>query len=608
MALVNVAVELARNGRRVLAVDFDLEAPGLDTFDLPRSRPATAGMIDFVSMYLSTGSAPHIDDFVFESPGIGNDDGGLWVMPSGAHQDSYATTFTQIDWGTLYSQHDGYLLFEDLKEQWKAFVQPDYVLIDSRTGHTDIGGICTRQLPNAVVILFFPNAQNLRGLKRVVRDIRAENTEPRNKTIDLHFVMSNVPDLDDEDEILEKSIASFKQDLVFRQDPMMIHRYDSLSLLNQVIFTKDRPRSRLSKEYRDVTSEIIRLNPEDRYGALDYIDAVDARAPIGRIRRTSGSRYPSPAGIKEHLKKIKENHSRDGEVLFRLGSLHANDGQFEDAMVLFNKSIDAGYRKPEVYLRRAYMRREHEDPEGASADAIQALQSEDVSPIQKRRALTLITPEELKRFASSPAVMSLAPDERLSIAGRLTRSKGELEIATDLLRPIASDDRLLEERDEARQYLVLAYIGLGSFAEALGIIRNEEPDVNKMKIRPAFNYSMALWGERGAVVQEPFARVVEMEHSHPMSAPWANYLQCMAVAHWAVGQEDAATRFAEEAKQVKHSTGGKEFSCWRYRDVPKETFLDDVDDILRLIEGVADVVPLFIGNRKAVLRTEENSP
>ena len=34
MALVNVAVELANTGRRVLVVDFDLEAPGLDTFDL----------------------------------------------------------------------------------------------------------------------------------------------------------------------------------------------------------------------------------------------------------------------------------------------------------------------------------------------------------------------------------------------------------------------------------------------------------------------------------------------------------------------------------------------------------------------------------------------
>ena len=28
---------------------------------------------------------------------------------------------------------------------------------------------------------------------------------------------------------------------------MIVHRYDSLSLLNQVVFTKDRPRSRLAR-------------------------------------------------------------------------------------------------------------------------------------------------------------------------------------------------------------------------------------------------------------------------------------------------------------------------------------------------------------------------
>ena len=33
MALANAGVELARRGRKVLLVDFDLEAPGLDTFD-----------------------------------------------------------------------------------------------------------------------------------------------------------------------------------------------------------------------------------------------------------------------------------------------------------------------------------------------------------------------------------------------------------------------------------------------------------------------------------------------------------------------------------------------------------------------------------------------
>ena len=596
MALVNIAVELARKGRRVLAVDFDLEAPGLDTFDLSRSRETTAGMIDFVSTYLSTGTAPHIDDFVFESHGIGEEGGGLWIMPSGAHQPSYPTTFAQIDWGTLYEQHDGFLLFEDLKEQWKAFVQPDYVLIDSRTGHTDIGGICTRQLPDSVVILFFPNAQNLRGLKRVVRDIRAESRGPRNKAIDLHFVMSNVPDLDDEDEILEKSIASFKEDLAFRHDPIMIHRYDSLSLLNQVIFTKDRPKSRLSREYRAVMSEIIRLNPEDRYGALDYIETVvDVRGRMGLIRRAPGSGHPPSARMEDHLKKIEEHHSSDGEVLFRLGLSHATSGRFEEATALFSKAIDVGHREPEVYLRRAYTRREQEDRDGASADAIQVLQSENASAVQIRRALTLITSDELKRISVSNAVTSLEPNQQIWIAWRLTRSKEELEIARNLLRPIASEKQLPQViRERARHALAFVSIGLASFAEALDTIRSVERDVRSMEIHHAFNYGMALWGERGTVVREPFARVVELEQSRTKSRPGANYLQCMTVAHWAVGQLDAATRFAERAKKVMQSTRGMEPSCWRFRTVSTRTFLDDVDEILRVIEGVHDVVPLFM--------------
>ena len=91
---------------------------------------------------------------------------------------------------------------EDLKAQWRATISPDYVLIDSRTGHTDVGGICTRQLPDSVVVLFFPNDQNLRGIESVVRDIRNEALPPRRKEITVHLVAANVPDLDDEERIL----------------------------------------------------------------------------------------------------------------------------------------------------------------------------------------------------------------------------------------------------------------------------------------------------------------------------------------------------------------------------------------------------------------------
>ena len=218
MALVNAAFELARRGRRVLTVDFDLEAPGLDTFDIFPSKNRIPGIIDFVREYLVSGQAPDVSKFVVKSPDFGDSGGGLWVMPSGAQKETYAADFSQIDWGELYEKRDGYLLFEDLKVQWEHVIRPDYVLIDSRTGHTDTGGICTRQLPDAVAIFFFPNEQNLRGLTKVVRDIRSETSEARKKKIDLHFVMSNVPDLDDEDKILESKIDAFQNHLGFRRE------------------------------------------------------------------------------------------------------------------------------------------------------------------------------------------------------------------------------------------------------------------------------------------------------------------------------------------------------------------------------------------------------
>src|SRR2546427_7043546 len=87
MALVNAAVELVKAGRRVLIVDFDLEAPGLDTFNLPRPQTPTKGIVDFVLKYLETAQAPDVSEYLYRSPIVGTS-GQLWVMPSGVSDDS----------------------------------------------------------------------------------------------------------------------------------------------------------------------------------------------------------------------------------------------------------------------------------------------------------------------------------------------------------------------------------------------------------------------------------------------------------------------------------------------------------------------------------------
>jgi hypothetical protein len=85
---------------------------------------------------------------------VGKKGGHLWIMPAGRRDAQYQSALASIDWLALYREHDGFLLFEDTKAQWEQEFKPDYVLIDSRTGHTDVEGICTRQLPDAVAMFF----------------------------------------------------------------------------------------------------------------------------------------------------------------------------------------------------------------------------------------------------------------------------------------------------------------------------------------------------------------------------------------------------------------------------------------------------------------------
>src|SRR6266566_6536125 len=62
MALANVAWILASNGKRVLVVDWDLEAPGLHRYFAPflpdPEMTSTTGMIDFVIDFAARAMTP----------------------------------------------------------------------------------------------------------------------------------------------------------------------------------------------------------------------------------------------------------------------------------------------------------------------------------------------------------------------------------------------------------------------------------------------------------------------------------------------------------------------------------------------------------------------
>lgn len=590
MALVNVGVELALSGRRVLLVDFDLEAPGLDTFNLPRPQAEVPGLVDYVSEYLETGVAPDFESFVYKSPLVGVEKGQLWIMPSGKQDDFYAGRLSSIDWKQLYEQKDGYLLFENLKSQWQSVLQPDYVLIDSRTGHTDVGGICTRHLPDSVVVLFFPNEQNRRGLEKVVKEIRLEETGPRKKRIQLHFVIANVPDLDDEDQILAGMIKRLKDSLEYDELAAVIHHYNSLMLLNQSVFTLDRPKSRLAQEYRNLAKAIKRSNAEDREGALEFLAGIASRS----FRKKD----TIPAGVIEtRMEAIRETHASDGEVLRALARIRRRQHRIDEAIALLDQATTAGLRDAELLLARAELHAMKNNHEAAVADLTRVLEMSEVTDLQVNVAVRLLADLDvpiLSRLPSSRALSTLDLEGQLAVSKELFFSRESLTVAVELLKSLALRHELnAHQRDHVKTDLTLCLIGLGQFAEAMQTICPTRPDPKSLEIPDAFNYAMAEWGHTKVPPEDLFARVVELDNQEKLPGP--NYDQCLSIALHAIGEIDNASQRLAEARQQMMTSPRPDFSAWRYLRVDPPQFLRDLDAIEQLIQG-KQILPQFMNS------------
>jgi MinD-like ATPase involved in chromosome partitioning or flagellar assembly len=191
MALANVAWILASNGRSVLTIDWDLEAPGLHRyfgqFMTDPQLTSTEGIIDFCfdfavasatsGVKLLTGAwdlrryAVSLD---WEFPNGGSID----LIPAGLQGPAYGTRVNGFDWRAFYEKLGGQRLLEDAQQTLRQ--EYDYVLIDSRTGLSDTSGICTVQLPDKVVLCFTYNHQSVEGTAGVAEAIaRQRNSGPR---------------------------------------------------------------------------------------------------------------------------------------------------------------------------------------------------------------------------------------------------------------------------------------------------------------------------------------------------------------------------------------------------------------------------------------------
>ncbi|MEU6153999.1 AAA family ATPase [Actinosynnema sp. NPDC047251] len=162
--LANVAVLLARWGHRVLTIDWDLEAPGLHHyFKSVMSAEPEGGVIDLAHDFLAGAAVPRPHAVRLDVQG-----NTLALLAAGRDDESYMERMQRIDWADLYER--GFAAFlERCREQW--IEDYDFVLIDSRTGISDIAGICTAHLPDQLAVVFTANEQNLKDVVNIVRRV-----------------------------------------------------------------------------------------------------------------------------------------------------------------------------------------------------------------------------------------------------------------------------------------------------------------------------------------------------------------------------------------------------------------------------------------------------
>jgi cellulose biosynthesis protein BcsQ len=168
-ALAMVAYGLAREGKNVLLIDFDLESPGLSGLLLPPDRVAEFGLVDwFVEDAVGQGDSV-LRNSVSTSPLAETTRGDIRVAAAmGQDESAYLSKLARV-----YADvpaREGQQGVQRFATRMQRVVQllesqekPDVVLIDSRAGLHDVAAIAITSLADTALLFASDGAQNWLG-------------------------------------------------------------------------------------------------------------------------------------------------------------------------------------------------------------------------------------------------------------------------------------------------------------------------------------------------------------------------------------------------------------------------------------------------------------
>lgn len=331
LALANVAYALAARGKRVIAVDMDLEAPALHTYDglkREKGRPRV-GLIDYAASYARRGRCPKIKRYVYRCR-VEDGHGRLWVMPAGRVGGEYSTALGDLRWRRLHPRKGSEPFVAELRRALVEEYRPHYVLIDARTGLSDVGGLSTHRLADAVVLVFNLTRACLEGTVRAYRSI----TGARDPAPDVTLVASMVPpgDVALVAKRLESAASLMPLGVRFGR-PIIRLDYDPAMALAETLAVRQPDRFAAAGRYEQLREILQRANPAEVFPAVE--EARQLRSE-GRIDEAV-----------ERLRAFTGEHAEDADGHLALGELLLETGRAREAVDALREAVR---RAPELAL------------------------------------------------------------------------------------------------------------------------------------------------------------------------------------------------------------------------------------------------------------------
>ncbi len=187
-AMLHVAYLLAKEGKRIVLVDMDLEAPGLQhAFEHLEPRPEK-GLVDYLyeRQLLLPDSSPSlaIRDILGKVGSSLPMKGDIYVVPAGKVDLNYIATVDDLDTRVGGS---GPQAWDAFLHELTTELKPDLIFIDSRTGLNRWGAISLLVLADEAFVFAYPNRQNMEGLVPLLQALKGFGRPP------LTMVFSAVP-------------------------------------------------------------------------------------------------------------------------------------------------------------------------------------------------------------------------------------------------------------------------------------------------------------------------------------------------------------------------------------------------------------------------------